>query len=389
MVGLGVGLPQIFLSTFPVFDPVLTQAYGWTRTQFATLFAAITTSIALSSPVFTWLVERFGIRRVLCASIIGLSISLVMMSLIMSGFSSFLFWIIIIGWIGTGTTTFIYLGVFPSWFPSRLGLALGIASAGIGLGQIAFPILVEGWINSYGWRGAYQILAGISLVMALPGALLIIRKKGAASAQSTTHTPNPAGGAVIISSMKAPQFWTLALAFFIIPMVAAGCTIHGMNIYLSKGLDLAEGARIIALGGFSLVVARVVAGVLLDVIGAKAIAIIACAAATVAPLILLDAAPVSIVFMAPLFYGLALGIEGDLMPYGLRNVFGAQNVPVLYGLFFGIFNFGVVTGPLVMGVAFDVAGSYDPALAFLSASALVALPLFLYGLKQNNPPGKG
>lgn len=70
------------------------------------------------------------------------------------------------------------------------------------------------------------------------------------------------------------------------------------------------------------------------------------------------------------------------MPFGIRNVFGADRVTALYGLFFAIFNLGVVTGPLLMGITFDATGSYDAALIALSVSGLIAIPAFVIGLKE-------
>lgn len=392
ILGLSVGLPQIFLATFSVFLNPLINEFGWSRSQVSVLFSVVTVSIAVAAPIFALLIRKFGLRPLLVSSVVFLTASLMFMSWSVSNYTTFLIWVIVIGLLGTGTTTFAYLSVFPSWFSKRLGIALGIAAMGIGLGQMLFPVLSQHFIAEYGWRVAYQLLAVISLVIALPIALFVIRQKTNESDQEDQSTISGAekfvepiqienGSAHYYTNAK---FWYLGLGFFIIPMIAAGCTLHAMPIFMEKGISEGEAARIYALGGLSIMVARVVAGFLLDWIGAKAVAVMACIAAMIAPLVLSSAVPAYAVIVGPLLYGLALGIEGDLMPFGIRNAFGTASVPVLYGLFFGVFNCGVVVGPLIMGITYDRTGSYDGALIALSVTALFAIPLFLKGLDSNS-----
>ena len=63
-----------------------------------------------------------------------------------------------------------YLAI-NSYFVSRRGIAMGICQAGIGLGFIAVPYLVEAMLNNYGFRGTMLLLGGISL-NSIVGALL-------------------------------------------------------------------------------------------------------------------------------------------------------------------------------------------------------------------------
>ena len=64
------------------------------------------------------------------------------------------------------------IGVLPDFFEHRKGTAIGIAAAGVGLGNFVFAYLIDILIEAYGWRGAYIILSGLSLHICLAGALL-------------------------------------------------------------------------------------------------------------------------------------------------------------------------------------------------------------------------
>jgi MFS family permease len=63
-----------------------------------------------------------------------------------------------------------YLAI-NSYFISRRGVVMGICQAGIGLGFIVVPYLVEAMLRNYGFRGTMLLLGGISL-NAIVGALL-------------------------------------------------------------------------------------------------------------------------------------------------------------------------------------------------------------------------
>jgi len=63
-----------------------------------------------------------------------------------------------------------YLAI-NSYFVSRRGLAMGICQAGIGLGFIVVPYVVEAMLRNYGFRGTMLLLGGISL-NSIVGALL-------------------------------------------------------------------------------------------------------------------------------------------------------------------------------------------------------------------------
>ncbi len=63
------------------------------------------------------------------------------------------------------------------------------------------------------------------------------------------------------------------------------------------------------------------------------------------------------------------------MAYMTRRTFGMRAYGAIYGLMFGIFNAGIVLGPLLMGLSYDLTKSYDNGLAALLAMALGSVAL--------------
>src|SRR5205823_13230229 len=59
------------------------------------------------------------------------------------------------------------------WFSRRLGLAVGIAGAGIGVGTFLAAPPIQFLIDAYGWRTAYLALAVLLALLPQPLALLL------------------------------------------------------------------------------------------------------------------------------------------------------------------------------------------------------------------------
>ncbi|MEO7649044.1 MAG: MFS transporter [Bryobacteraceae bacterium] len=70
-------------------------------------------------------------------------------------------------------------------------------------------------------------------------------------------------------------------------------------------------------------------------------------------------------FASVALIGLGMGAEADVIPYLLSRHFDMESFSELYGFSFSAFALAGVLGPLLMGRAFDLAGSYDSVLPFL------------------------
>jgi len=60
------------------------------------------------------------------------------------------------GVLAVGATPVTYSRVIANWFDQRRGIALGISSAGIGLGAFVLPSLAQYLIGRAGWRQAWE-----------------------------------------------------------------------------------------------------------------------------------------------------------------------------------------------------------------------------------------
>jgi len=57
------------------------------------------------------------------------------------------------------------------YFNKKRGIGVGIATSGVGFGGFLFPTIIEVLFMQYGFMGAFLILGGILLNLAVCGAL--------------------------------------------------------------------------------------------------------------------------------------------------------------------------------------------------------------------------
>ena len=113
------------------------------------------------------LIERYSARIILtlCSAITGC------VFMAMSWFH-FLWEFYLAGALfGIALAFLLYLGLptlLNRWFQSRMGLFIGICSAGSGLGGVLFNPLAGYLISEYGWRTAYLIFGLIILLLVTP-----------------------------------------------------------------------------------------------------------------------------------------------------------------------------------------------------------------------------
>jgi hypothetical protein len=139
--------------------------------EFAALRADVSLVFAIAG--FIWfglgaitgtLVDRLGPRPMAVAGMLFLALGLFAASRAETLWQVYLTYGLGCG-LGVGFVYVPAIGAVQPWFRKRLGLAAGIASAGIGMGTLVTPYVSVALIDAYGWRGAFAALSGFVLVV--------------------------------------------------------------------------------------------------------------------------------------------------------------------------------------------------------------------------------
>jgi MFS family permease len=91
--------------------------------------------VALACPVVGWVIDRFGTRQVMIPGILLFALAIAGFGLMPACQLPLIFVIFAVaGFVGGVQTPIPYAAVITHWFDRKRGVALGVATAGVGLG---------------------------------------------------------------------------------------------------------------------------------------------------------------------------------------------------------------------------------------------------------------
>jgi len=361
-IGLMFGFGPLFFSVAGVFLKPMATSFGWGRSDVAVLpmFSLIGTT--LGAPAVGFLADRLGWSKVIAGSIVLLAVSLGALAVAPANHGYFATVGFLIGFLGSGTTPAGYLGVLPRVFDKRLGMALGFAMIGTGLGGFFAPIAANRLGMFMDWRHWFGACALVVLVLGFVAHRLMFRNL---LAQKYFAVDGKAAAAVeagltLGEAVRGYRFWLLAIVMFLISSSILGGFVHLAPFVSDRGLGHDVGAQAAGFVGAGLAIARVGLGAVLDRVFAPFVACAAfCVGAVGFAIFLTGAAHVpSLIILAALLLGISTGSEGDLIPFLARKYFGNRSFGSIYGCLFGAATLGGAVGPFLYGLAFDRLGSY-------------------------------
>lgn len=385
LIGNVVGPGPAVIFTVNVFMVPVTTELHWTRGMFSSGLLASAVVSPILTPVFGHLLDRYGIRRVALPTTFLYGLALCSLSLLQPG----AFWALFImvgasAGFGACFGPIVYSKSITAWFDRERGLALGIATCGVGLGTLVLPELAQHFIVTLGWRLAYVAVGVTTFVLSFSMIALFVREPpGYLERMHAAHAHPPDGPQPLGLSTRAAitgtrQFWLLA-AIFLIEGTACNGILSGNFVPLltDRGYTPAGAAALLGVSGLAAMAARIVVGLGLDFMHGPIFSAIVMLLPPAGVGLLLSHAGSPAPLFAAIALGLAIGAEVDMLGFFVSRYFGRRSFGTLYGLIFALFVLGVGTGPAYLGFGFDHFHSYDPVLRIFVALLVIAALLFL------------
>ena len=371
--GAMVGFGSLLVFSFSIFLKPLSGAFGWSRESVSAAFGLAALSIAVCSPPLGHLLDRYGPRRVIlpCMAIFGVAFASV--GLLTPHLLHLYAIFVLMGVVGNGTTQMGYSRAVSTWFDKRRGLALALMLAGLGTGSIIFPPLAQALIAAYGWRVAYFVLGVVVLLLGIPLTALFVRERPHETVRAQTTLP----GATVSEGLRSPAFWILIATLFLSSVSMNGSITHLSALLTDRGVTAANAALAASMLGLASFIGRLVTGFLLDRFFGPRVGFCLCALSAGGILLLARAGSSLPGIAAAMLIGLGVGAEANLTPYLLTRYFGLRAFSTLYGFTWTAYAMAGAIGPVLMGKAFDVTGSYASLLMILSVTTLAAAVLLL------------
>jgi len=385
MIAQSLSLGPLLVYTFGVFAKPLAREFNSNRAAIALAVSLVDIMVAVMAPVAGRLVDRFNARWVIVLSNVALVACLVGLSLVTPPLWHLYALYALAGAVGTGTVAVTSSRVVANWFDRSRGLALGLSSAGVGIGIFVLPSLVQFIIDEAGWRQAYLGIGVASLVIAVPLIAIFLRATpqevgllpdgiGAVPAVTVaTASKEPVAGMTTAEALRTRTFWQLCGAFFFVSACVNGTLGHLAPLLTDQGISGRQAALATSIFGAATIAGRIGNGYLVDRFFAPRVAGMLFGAAAIGLAMLWGGVTGWPAFIAATLMGLAIGAEADVMPFLISRYFGLRSMATLFGVLFGSYTMGVALGRYLLGAGFDATGSYRKPLGYTLVVLILAV----------------
>ena len=185
-------------------------------------------------------------------------------------------------------------------------------------------------------------------------------------------------GLTLHAAIRTRSFWIIALGLASLSMLVTGMFFHQVSVFALQGLQVQTAARAFAISAAVMVITMPVFGYLLDRLPTPPM--------FAGALLLMSASLVSLAWVTDLSSMIIFSAVFGLANAGLQShysfmwprYFGRRHLGSIQGAAQTIGVVGASVGPLPLGLAFDLFGSYTQALYVLAALPVTCAFMLLF-----------
>jgi ACS family glucarate transporter-like MFS transporter len=331
--------------------PLIKESLGLTYTGSGMFTTAYFVGYTFGQVPWGFVADRFGGRRAISFSILGLSVCT-----LLSGFANseieVVTWRLLSGLIGAGI--FVPgIRTISEWFPSgRRGIAIGVFGAGTSIGGILAASVSPIIALSHGWRWSVYAFSVLGFVD-VPLIWFLIRESGKEGAYrfDTKKMDVP---------IRKWSFWVLGFDQFVrLGMVYALLTWLPTFLVENHDLPLVEASRSISLMSMVGLVSNPLGGFMSDRVGERLVMSVSFAAIVPCLFVLVVSRNISLVWISILVLGwLTNFIRGPAFAI-LPKLFGVEQAGRVTGYQNTFAAFGAVVLPFVISFLSDQRASFE------------------------------
>ncbi|MES1239252.1 MAG: MFS transporter, partial [Chloroflexota bacterium] len=279
------------------------------------------------------------------------------------------------------------------WFVRRRGLVIGLFSAASSAGQLLFIPLLTGVGTEQGWRVAVILVSILAAAIVIPVALFLRESPAAVGAEALgqpagappiAHRSDPG---ILRRAVRRPEFWLLAGTFFVCGATSNGVVgQHFIAHAVDHGFTPGTAAGALALMGVFNFIGTIVSGYLTDRYDPRKLLLVYYTFRGLSLLLLPALHNSTDIVVFSVIFGLDYIATVPPTVALTADVFGRQNVGVLYGWIYAAHMLGAAILAQVAAIIRDQAGNYT--LAYLTAGWMaVAAGVVILGLRRMRRDG--
>ena len=168
---------------------------------------------------------------------------------------------------GTSGVFVVSTSIIIKWFNSKRGLAIGLATSGVGLGTVMMAPFAAYLIATFGWRMSYLVMGMIAWLFIIPTAMLLRKEPGEMglipygaelnkSKTGKSHWvegSNQTTGFSLLYAFKTRNFWCLGLVWLLFSLCLYMVLTHIVPHGTDMGIPAIKAATILSvIGAFSI-----------------------------------------------------------------------------------------------------------------------------------------
>lgn len=392
---VGISLTSLTLiygirHSFSIFFPFILDEFGWSRGDTAIMFSLNVLTYGFLAPIAGSLGDRWKPKKVM---LIGLTILCAATASCSFAYELWHFYLLFgilvpVGMAFSGWP--LMTPAIANWFTKRRGLALGVGQTGGGL-SFAYSMFSEFIISRLGWRYAYFVLAGITIVFLVPLYCIFfhyrpedkgLKPYGDSGLQASRGSMEgridgryaESRDWALLTAVRTRQFWLIVLSEFLFWGIGVYLVMaHQINFALDAGYSSMFSASVFALFGIFMVFGQLSASIS-DWIGREKTVTIAALLTIGALLALISVRDTSrpwLLYLYATCFGYGTGLYTPTIFASMADIFHGRYFGEISGMILTGMGLGGAIGPWLGGYIYDVSGSYMS--AFLLCIACFAL----------------
>jgi predicted MFS family arabinose efflux permease len=261
---------------------------------------------------------------------------------------------------------------------ARLGLALGIAGSGVGLGIFLVVPLCQALIDAWGWRWAFRALGTLAALWILPATFLAIRDvavPGRHAGAPAVAAPAAAGGDSLERALASPSFRYIGLAVFLGSICSQTLHVHQAAFLTDHGIPAMTAASVISVVGAASILGKTGGGFISDLFPREVVYALGMVG------MILGVGVLWLVALAPsgwlalgyaVLFGIGYSVTAFVVPAMMSDRFRGPRFGAIFGATQVASALGSALGAWLAGRIFDATGSYAIAFSIAAGAAAVA-----------------
>jgi sugar phosphate permease len=314
---------------------------------------------------------------------------------------------VIAGLAGGFSTAISMFTLLSRWFTRKWGTALGIAMAGVGIGNIVFQPLVGIIAQNFGWRATYLFAGSLVLAINVPLILFVLKDNpesmgllpdGDKSIEITsppndkplirpiTEPTTSVENTGLFAYLKRPALWLMGISFALISIGYSAVTAHEVSFITDMKISATVAASALGITLGLGTISALASGWLADRLISRYVTILFLFLAIAGMLILIQADTMSKIWLFVVTYGIGIGAYLTLLPIVTRDIFGADNFSAIFGFALVLLFAGTAIGTPLAGFMFDTTRSYHSVFVIVTVLYAVAILGIYFAFGANPKP---